>query len=108
MISWWSASVRTLKGEDRPINDQYDRAAVLSGLETVDLIAFFDEPGPLDLIKLIRPDVMVKGQDWEGKPVIGRDFVESYGGRFALAPLVKGKSSSATIKQIKALRTNTQ
>lgn len=99
------ASVRALKGADRPINNEHDRAAVLSGLETVDLITIFDDPSVLGLVKQVRPDVLVKGGDWGGKEgVVGYEFVESYGGKVALAPLVQGKSSTATIERIKALR----
>jgi D-beta-D-heptose 7-phosphate kinase/D-beta-D-heptose 1-phosphate adenosyltransferase len=98
-------SVRAIKGPERPINNQYDRAAVLAALETVDYITIFDEPDPLNLIKKIKPDILVKGQDWAQKGVVGREFVESYGGKVILAPLVEGKSSTATIEKIKLLRT---
>jgi D-beta-D-heptose 7-phosphate kinase/D-beta-D-heptose 1-phosphate adenosyltransferase len=97
------SSAKAIKGPDRPINNQYDRAAVLAALETVDYITIFDEPDPLNLIKKLRPDTLVKGQDWAEKGVVGREFVESCGGRVVLAPLVEGKSSSATIEKIKSL-----
>ena len=97
------SSVRAIKGPGRPINNQYDRAAVLAALETVDYITVFDEPDPLNLIKKIKPDVLVKGRDWAQKGVIGQKFVESYGGRIVLAPLVEGKSSTETIEKMKAL-----
>ena len=96
-------SVKAIKGPDRPINNQLDRAAVLAALETVDYITIFDEPDPLDLIKKIKPSVLVKGQDWKDKGVVGREFVESYGGKVVLAPLVKGKSSTTIIESIKRL-----
>ncbi|MHC4641687.1 MAG: PfkB family carbohydrate kinase [Planctomycetota bacterium] len=98
------SSVQAIKGPDRPINNQYDRAAVLAALETVDYITVFDEPDPLNLIKQVKPDVLVKGQDWAEKGVIGQEFVESYGGRLVLAPLVEGKSSTSTIEKIKTLK----
>jgi len=102
------SSVRALKGPERPINNQYDRAAVLSGLETVDLITIFDDPSVLGLVKQVRPDVLVKGGDWGGKQgVVGWDLVESYGGKVMLAPLVEGKSSTSTIEKMKALRAKT-
>lgn len=94
------SSVKTIKGPDRPINNQEDRAAVLAALVTVDYITLFDEPDPLSLIEQVKPDVLVKGQDWIEKGIIGREFVESYGGRVVLAPLVEGKSTTATIKEI--------
>ena len=97
------SSVKAVKGPDRPINNQHDRAAVLAALETVDYITVFDEPTPLNLIKKVKPDVLVKGQDWAQKGVVGREFVESYGGTVALAPIVEGKSSTATIEKIKSL-----
>jgi len=99
------SSVKTIKGPDRPINNQDDRAAIMAALETIDYITFFDEPDPLNLIKKVKPDILVKGQDWKDKGVVGREFVESYGGKVALAPLVEGKSSTATIEKMKALET---
>jgi len=100
------SSVRTIKGPERPINNQYDRAAVLAALETVDYVTIFDEPTPLNLLDKVRPDILVKGQDWAQKGVVGREFVESYGGKVILAPIVEGKSSTATIEKIKSLRAN--
>jgi D-beta-D-heptose 7-phosphate kinase/D-beta-D-heptose 1-phosphate adenosyltransferase len=97
-------SVNIIKGPDRPIHNQLDRAEVLSALETIDYITIFDEPDPLKLIEKVRPDVLVKGRDWEKKGVIGADFVKSYGGKVVLAPLVKGKSSTAVIKKMKSLK----
>jgi D-beta-D-heptose 7-phosphate kinase/D-beta-D-heptose 1-phosphate adenosyltransferase len=98
------SSVKTIKGPDRPINNQYDRASVLAALETVDYITVFEEPDPLNLIQQIKPDVLVKGQDWAQKGVIGQEFVESYDGKVVLAPLVEGKSSTTTIEKIRALK----
>ena len=101
------SSVRALKGPGRPINNQYDRAAVLSGLETVDFITIFEDPSVLSLVQKVKPDVLIKGGDWGGKEgVVGYDFVESYGGKVMLAPLVQGKSSTATIEKVNALRAN--
>jgi D-beta-D-heptose 7-phosphate kinase/D-beta-D-heptose 1-phosphate adenosyltransferase len=102
------SSVRTIKGPDRPINNEHDRAAVLAALETVDYITIFDDPTPIDLIMKVRPDVLVKGEDWAEKGVVGREFVESYGGRVMLAPLLKGKSSTATIEKIKSLQSKSR
>jgi len=96
------SSVKAIKGPGRPINNQYDRVAVLAALETVDYITVFDEPDPLNLIKKIKPDVLVKGDDWKDKGVVGADFVESYGGKVVLAPLVEGKSSTSVIEKVKA------
>ncbi|MCF7954770.1 MAG: bifunctional heptose 7-phosphate kinase/heptose 1-phosphate adenyltransferase, partial [Phycisphaerae bacterium] len=73
-------SVPQLKGPTRPINNQHDRATVLSALESVDFIVIFDEPDPLSLIMAVRPVILVKRADWAEKVVIGREFVESLGG----------------------------
>jgi len=99
------SSVRTIKGPQRPVNNQNDRAAVLAALESVDYVTIFDEPEPLELIKKLRPDVLVKGADWQGKTVVGQEFVESCGGKVTLAPLVEGKSSTTVIEKIKSLAT---
>lgn len=96
------ASVRQIKGPDRPINNQQDRAAVLAAMEMVDYIVMFDEPTPLELIMRVKPDVLVKGEDWADKGVVGREFVEARGGKVMLAPLVAGRSSTATIERMKA------
>ena len=96
-------SVKIIKGPERPIYNEHDRSVVLAALEMVDYITFFDEPNPLNLIKKIKPDVLVKGEDWAEKGVVGREFVESCGGRVVLAPLVEGKSSTATIEKMRAL-----
>jgi len=95
-------SVRRIKGPDRPINNQYDRAEVLSALETIDYITVFNETEPLDLIKKIKPDILVKGRDWAQKGVVGQDFVQSYGGKVVLAPMVEGKSTTFVIEEIKS------
>jgi len=96
-------SVKMIKGKDRPINNQHDRASVLAAMEAVDYVTFFEEPDPLNLIEKVKPDILVKGQDWAEKGIIGREFVESYGGKVVLAPLVEGKSSTSVIKKLKKL-----
>lgn len=98
------SSVRQIKGPERPINNQYDRAVVLAAFETVDYVTFFDEPDPLRLVKEVKPDVLVKGQDWAEKGVVGREFVESNGGKVVLAPLVEGKSTTDTIEKMKSVK----
>lgn len=94
------SSVRRLKGESRPIHSKENRAAVLSALECVDCVVVFDEDTPEWLIQEIRPDVLVKGEDTS--EVIGREFVESYGGTVELLQLLLGLSSTAAIKAIEA------
>jgi len=100
------SSVKKIKGLDRPINNQHDRAVVLAALETVDYIVIFEETDPLKTIEKLKPDILVKGKDWEHKGVVGRELVESYGGKVVLAPLVKGKSSTNTIKKMMSLEQN--
>ena len=97
------SSVKAIKGPDRPINNQYDRAAVLAALETVDYVTIFEQLDPITLLKEIKPDVLVKGQHYGLDGVVGREFVESYGGKVALAPHIEDQSSTATIKKIKSL-----
>lgn len=96
------ASVRVLnKSDNRPINRYQDRAAVLGALECVDYVVGFDEPDPETLIRQIRPDVLAKGEDWAGKGVKGREFVESIGGRVVLLPLLEGLSTTAIVDRIR-------
>lgn len=93
-------SIRRLKGNKRPIINEQDRVAVLEELESIDYLIRFDEDTPLDLIKAITPDVLVKGADYSKEQVVGWDVVEAAGGRIALAPLVDGRSTSAVIQRI--------
>ena len=91
------ASVRRLKGPTRPVNKQKDRAIVLSALAAVDAVVLFKEDTPLNLIKIIKPDILVKGADYTVKTVVGRE----YAGKVVLCPLVKGKSTTNLIKKAK-------
>ncbi len=94
------ASVRHLKGRGRPVVSQQERAAMLAALTCVDAVTIFDEDTPLETILAIRPDVLVKGQDYKIEQVIGRDAVESMGGRTMLVPLLPEKSTTALIERI--------
>lgn len=94
------ASIRKIKGKDRPIINEAGRITILSGLECVDYIAVFDESTPLKLIKTLKPDIIVKGADWKDKGIIGADFVRSYGGEVRTVNLVKGYSTTNLIKKI--------
>ncbi|MDD5458253.1 MAG: bifunctional heptose 7-phosphate kinase/heptose 1-phosphate adenyltransferase [Phycisphaerae bacterium] len=96
-------SVRQIKGPTRPINNQFDRASVLAALESIDYIVIFDDPDPLSTVEKVKPDILVKGKDWAEKGVIGREFVESHGGKVVLTDLVEGKSSTATIEKMRSL-----
>lgn len=93
------ASVRKIKGPGRPIYTQNERAQMLSALADVDYVVIFGEPTPEKLIQAVKPDVLVKGEDWKEKGVVGRKFVETYGGKVILAPLVQGLSSSDIIRR---------
>jgi rfaE bifunctional protein nucleotidyltransferase chain/domain len=93
-------SVRLIKGEKRPVVPQIQRAEVLSGLSCVDYVVLFDEPDPLNLIKNVGPDILVKGGDWEEKDIIGADFVKATGGRVVRISVVPGISTSSIIKRI--------
>ncbi|MBU5477624.1 D-glycero-beta-D-manno-heptose 1-phosphate adenylyltransferase [Eubacterium sp. MSJ-13] len=95
------ASVRRLKGSERPINNQNDRAEMLSAMEFVDYVIVFDEDTPYGLIKKIHPDVLVKGGDYNPDNVVGRDIVEASGGELKLLPFVEGKSTTNIINKIK-------
>ena len=94
-------SVQKLKGESRPINKQDDRAFVLSSLKSVDFVVFFDEETPLNLINKIIPDVLVKGNDYEIKDIVGAEIVIKNGGKVVTVPLVEGKSTTAIIEKMK-------
>ncbi|CAN5438951.1 D-glycero-beta-D-manno-heptose-7-phosphate kinase [soil metagenome] len=94
------ASISRLKGEKRPVITEDDRVGVLEELESIDYIVRFEEDTPLELIRSIKPDVLVKGEDYKKEQVVGWDVVESLGGRVALAPLIDGRSTSAVIQKI--------
>jgi len=96
-------SIRRLKGDGRPINNQDDRAVVLSALKPVDYVVYFDEDTPLNLIKAIMPDVIAKGGDYDIDSIVGADVVRSAGGEVKVIPFVKGKSTSAILEKIRKL-----
>jgi D-beta-D-heptose 7-phosphate kinase/D-beta-D-heptose 1-phosphate adenosyltransferase len=96
------AGVRRLKGPSRPINPLEARLRVLASLEPVDFVVVFDEATPLELIKSIRPDVLVKGADYRKEDVVGADFVEASGGRVYLAPLSPGYSTTGILEKLRA------
>ena len=91
------ASIKRLKGPSRPINKEKDRAIVVSALQAVDGVVLFKEDTPLNLIKTIKPDILVKGADYTKENVVGRE----YAGKVVLCPLVKGKSTTNIIKKAK-------
>jgi len=93
-------SVRMIKGPERPILPEEERAEVLSGLGCIDYIILFDEPTPLELIAQLQPHVLVKGGDWTKETTVGKEIVESSGGKVVILPFVEGHSTSNLIKTI--------
>ena len=97
------ASVRRLKGEHRPINNQHSRSLVLASLLIVDAVITFDEETPLELIKKVLPDVLVKGGDYTIETTVGAKEVIANGGRVVINPIIPGFSTSGLIEKIKSL-----
>lgn len=93
-------SVKLIKGNNRPIVEQKQRAEVLASLACVDFVTLFDEPDPLNLIQLLKPTVLVKGEDWKDDEIIGAEFVKAAGGRVLRVPLVGGASTSGIVERI--------
>ena len=93
------ASVRRLKGKDRPIQNELARAEVLAGLEAVDLVIVFGQDTPLELIRRVKPTVLVKGGDYRPDQVVGRELVESLGGKVVLVDLVPGFSTTRIVEK---------
>ena len=94
-------SVRAIKGQGRPIQDENARKAVLLGLRSVDKVVIFDDPTPEKIIEKIRPDVLVKGGDWQVNEIIGADIVQSYGGKVMSLPLINGYSTTKIVDIIR-------
>lgn len=95
------ASVKRLKGDSRPVNGEMERALLLAELRAVDMVVLFREDTPEETLRRLKPDLLMKGGDYTPDQVVGRDFVESYGGRVLLLPLREGYSTTATIAKIK-------
>ncbi|MCB2102682.1 MAG: D-glycero-beta-D-manno-heptose-7-phosphate kinase [Rhodobacterales bacterium] len=96
------SSVRRLKGDSRPVQSEASRAAVLASLESVDMVVIFAEDTPLETLKALRPDLLVKGADYTVDTVVGAQEVQSWGGRVLLAELADGHSTTATISRMNA------
>ena len=93
-------SVKKLKGENRPIKTERERANILAALKYIDYITLFDETTPEKLIQEIRPDILVKGNDYKIDEVVGREIVEGYGAKVKLIPIVEGHSTTKTLEKI--------
>lgn len=94
------ASVKRLKGESRPINDQEARAIILSSLIFTDRIIFFEEDTPLELIRYIQPDILVKGSDYKPEDIVGYDIVKAKGGEVITIDLTEGFSTTAILERV--------
>jgi D-beta-D-heptose 7-phosphate kinase/D-beta-D-heptose 1-phosphate adenosyltransferase len=96
------ASVRRLKGPERPVHGQGDRARLLAALECVDVVVIFAEDTPGELVRALQPDVIVKGGDYAPDTVVGAEVVRARGGRVVIVPITPGHSTTATIERARA------
>ena len=94
------SSVRALKGPHRPLQHEEERAEILASLECVDLVTLFSEETPIELIRAVLPDVLVKGGDWAPDQIVGRDIVEAAGGIVRSIPVVTGRSSTDILTRL--------
>lgn len=97
------ASVKRLKGESRPVNNEAFRAGMLAALSMVDAVVLFDDPTPLELIRMIAPDVLIKGGDYAIDQIVGAEEVIKNGGEVKIVPLLKGYSTTSLIQKIQEL-----
>lgn len=97
------ASVKKLKGADRPINNQHSRSLILASLVVVDAVVIFEEDTPLNLINIVKPDVIVKGGDYTIEQIVGAKETIANGGRVVINPIVQGFSTTDIIKKIKGI-----
>ena len=98
------ASVRRNKGPARPITPQDERAEVLAALACVDAVVIFEEDTPAEIIRLVQPDILVKGADWAADQIVGRDTVEARGGRVVRVPVEQGYSTTAIVDRVRTFR----
>lgn len=94
-------SVKKIKGPSKPLIPLEERAEMLLALDCVDFVSFFDEPDPYNIVKTLRPDVLVKGGDWALDKIIGADLVQSWGGKVMNIPIVPGRSTTNLIEIVK-------
>ena len=95
------SSVKRLKGKDRPINNEQERAVVLSALYSISYIVIFEDDTPYKLINHIKPDILVKGGDWKPEDIVGSDIVSSYNGEVKSLSFIEGKSTTDIINKLK-------
>lgn len=94
------ASVRAIKGPNRPIQNEEDRALLLASLKCTDAVVIFDEETPLEIIRFILPDIQIKGADYSRETIVGADVVEAHGGKVLTVPLSEGRSTSGIVERI--------
>ncbi|HWF43173.1 MAG TPA: D-glycero-beta-D-manno-heptose 1-phosphate adenylyltransferase [Candidatus Kapabacteria bacterium] len=94
------ASVRAIKGPQRPIQEEHDRATVLAALKSTDAIVVFEEETPFEVINFVLPDTLVKGGDYTRETIVGGDVVEQHGGRVLTIPFIEGRSTSGIVERI--------
>jgi rfaE bifunctional protein nucleotidyltransferase chain/domain len=94
------ASVKRLKGPGRPVRSESERAYVLAALESVDLVVTFDDDTPLELVRALRPDVIVKGGDYTADSIVGASEIQSWGGEVVVVPLIPGQSTTSIIERL--------
>lgn len=97
------SSVRSIKGEKRPVLSEQERAEIVAALEFIDFVTIFPELTPLELINFLQPDVLIKGGDWPEEKVVGREEIKKWGGRVAIIPEIEGKSTTNIMEKIKSL-----
>jgi len=97
------SSVRRIKGPGRPVNSERDRLRVLAALEVVDYVSAFSEETPRNLIRAVRPHVLVKGADWKKGQIVGADDVRSWGGKVRRISLLSGRSTSGLLEKIRSI-----
>ena len=93
-------SVKSIKGDKRPIVSQSERAEVVAALEMVDYVTMFDEDTPYNIIKKLQPDVLIKGGDWTVDKIVGRDIVEARGGKVIAIPVIEGASTTGIVERV--------
>ncbi|MCF8230461.1 MAG: D-glycero-beta-D-manno-heptose 1-phosphate adenylyltransferase [Bacteroidales bacterium] len=95
------ASVKRIKGSNRPVNDEQARSMILASLRFVDVVVFFDEDTPYDLISFVKPDILVKGSDYKVEEIVGYDIVKNNGGQIITLDLAAGYSTTGILEKIK-------
>lgn len=94
------SSVKKIKGPGRPILNQHDRSAIIAALASVDYVVIFNQDTPLEVIKKVKPDILIKGSDWGKNNIVGADFVKSCGGKVSTITLAKGRSTTDIINKV--------